>query len=329
MANPYVAGPLYKGGADLMGALVSGGDVEEAARGKAYDALLGTQTREATLDSKITQALLQRDKRKAQQETEQNLVGMGAPPALAKAAADGEIGGLFNIEQAQKFGLRQQLPGAFEAEGISPANAIAGALQGKPIPKVTFGGGNQIVGALTGNPVVTPTDATAAAIAARQLTSGAQARLSNVKADAGGWNPSTGGHRRKGTQMENARAILDAVGVNDPGAAMGYSPRDVKEIQAAGLDFTPLRAARPGEMRFITPDGVSNVPMRKDGKVVVADNVGNVTTQRASERARGNQPAVIDVNKSKPRRINSKGERDALPSGTRYIAPDGSIKIKK
>jgi hypothetical protein len=30
-----------------------------------------------------------------------------------------------------------------------------------------------------------------------------------------------------------------------------------------------------------------------------------------------------------PVRVNSKEERDALPAGTRYIAPDGSIKIKR
>lgn len=174
MTNPYAPSPLAGGAEALVGALLGGDRAEERARSAEYDRILGTQLKEATLDQKISEAYLDREKRRnfdavpaavagGMPDVPEAIRGMLVTLAQAGMGAD--------IERIQQGGIRARLPGMREAEGFSPANALASAYEPKPIENMKVDG-NHLLTALYGNaPVATPTDYETARTAERATAS--------------------------------------------------------------------------------------------------------------------------------------------------------------
>lgn len=329
--DPYRAGPLYQGGADLVGALMGGDQVEAAARAKIQSEAIRSQTAQATLDKKITDAFLARDKRKALQGAQAQYEAMGDDPMVAALKASAHIGGFGNIEQAQRFGLRDEAATALRGDpNFTPANAALAALNGKPVAGIDIDSGNIIRGQYGAAPTVTPTDETLGQIANRALTASAQARVSNVKADAGGWNPRTGGGAgeagRKGTQIERARAIIDAVSADGSNAAVGHSPRSVAKRIAAGLDVR-MDETPAGSIRWITADGVRNIPMGKpaNGNAPVPIDVQESTAPEARKSIVEDGKRIVEV--ANP--AAAKAAWPMLPKGAYLRFPNGTLKRKE
>ena len=195
MSNPYEPGPLAGAGESLVGALLGGDAVREKARQTEQMRLYQEQGAEATVDKKITEAFLERDKRKAQQSYEANLTPiMGEQNA--RIAAGFAVGGDANLEQVQKFGLRAQIPGAMEADGVTHGNALVMALGNKLNPSISNVAGQNVRGLYGDAPTITDSDETLSKILAHEAQAGAsnaRARYTDMKTGAGAWNPNTGG----------------------------------------------------------------------------------------------------------------------------------------
>jgi hypothetical protein len=316
MANPYAPGPLAGGAEALFGALAGGDQIESMAKQKAQIALLTQQSAEQTLDKKITDALLARDKRKAQQSYQANFEANGVAPSTAALISNAMIGGDANLEQAQKFDLRARAEPALAAEGFTPANAILGALAGKPVEGVKLVGGNRIDDIYSDSPTVTPTEAglaTIAATAAQANQRNAAANLSNVKAAAGGFAPERGkdgagkGTTKKsgarGTLMERAYDLLEAARSDPTLDVTGIDAKQVSDTIKRNGHWTPPKR-QTGTVRLIRPGSITNT------------------------HAKGNQPASAEPRSRVPAQPKSKAEYDALPSGTRFLAPDGTTRVK-
>lgn len=176
MANPYAPGPLAGGGEALLGALLGGGQAEQAGHDREYSRLLGVQSQEAGLDKKITDALMERDLRKNKLAIPGAIDGAmpQVPPevrALMSALVGAEQGA--DIQRVQQGAIRAQLPAMREEEGFSPANALASAYAPKPIENVKVQGGH-ILSALFGeSPVVQATGETQSKIAENNAQAGA------------------------------------------------------------------------------------------------------------------------------------------------------------
>lgn len=316
MANPYVAGPLAQGGADLFGALVGGQATQDRAQQVAQMRLLQTQTAEQTLDKKITDALLARDKRKAQQSYQTDLEANGFDPARAALLSNAMVGGDANLEQAQKFDLRARAEPALVDQGFTPANAILGALAGKPIQDVKVQGGQVIRDLYGDEPTLTPTDQGLASIAASAALANqrnASAELSNVKAAAGGFAPERGkdgagkGGTKKsgarGTLMERAYDLLEAARTDPTLDVTGIDAKLVSDTIKRSGHWTPPKR-QSGQVRLIRPGSIANTNVK------------------------GNQPPSAEPRSRVPAQPKSKAQYDALPSGTRFIAPDGTTRVK-
>ena len=105
--NIYKPSPMAGAGAGLMAALLGGGATEQAAKQKEEARLLANQGAQASVDEKITQAYLARDKRNGQ-------MGMGdalraANPHMTAEEANllqlAGQGGYANLAEMQKHDL--------------------------------------------------------------------------------------------------------------------------------------------------------------------------------------------------------------------------------
>lgn len=174
-----MANPLASGAEALFGALLGGGATEEAARQKEELRLRQVQLAEATLDDKMTDALLNRDKRKAQQDYRANLKASGFGDGAADLVSNLLIGGHgAQIDDVQKYGMRDRAVPALEAQGFSPANAILAALDGKPLSEVDVDSGHIIRDRFSASPTVAPTEE----MQSRAVENNAQANASDALA---------------------------------------------------------------------------------------------------------------------------------------------------
>lgn len=267
------------GAARFAEALFGGGGVEDKARIKQQMLYDQQDSGRAELDRKITQAMLERDKRTAQQSYPgafQRQLGVDQQGGLDLSSF--AIGGLVdNIGQAQQFDQRRRAEAALAAqEGISPANAILAALEGKPIQNVGIDSGHIIANRYDVAPTIDTTSLEDAKIAATNALAGersAHAGLYGTQAAAGGFKPSaakpgitrtdsdgTATYNVPGSKaIEQAKAVISDLiaGGGDP---MGYTPasvaRDFKDGEAR------LIAKRePNTVRMITGDGVRDIPL--------------------------------------------------------------------
>ena len=199
MENVYQPGPIAGGAEKLFGALMGGAGVQEAARQKEELRRLGIGTAEATYQDKVNQAFLSRDKRNAQQSYRADHIAAGTDPLLATVMANAQVGGSANLEQAQRYDFRAQIPAAFEADGMSRGNALVSALAPKLVPTVTNVDGQNVTDNYGATPVITDSNKTLSVIAANAARAGAsqsQAGASDARAYRTlnpVWNPNTGG----------------------------------------------------------------------------------------------------------------------------------------
>lgn len=322
---------LNRGAAQFAQALFGGGAIEDEARRKEELRLLGVDDARAGLDRKITQAYLERDKRKALQDAEAKYVAAGVDPLQAAVMAGAHIGGFGNLEQAQRYEMRGRAEPALMAEGVTPANAILGALAGKPLPAVDIQGGHVITGQFGDAPSIGQTGKEAAAEAANWAQAGyrnARAGLTNVQSAAGGWNPNTGG-RGGGPSMVQPgvygnKPLREAAAVIDDAIAggfdlTGFDPKAVAAEMKSSGSFKPLPKRGTDAIRIIRGGGVEVKPL-----AAAADNGGLAPSAPGSSAAPG-LPGIGAPAAAQPK---SKADYDALPSGTRFIAPDGTLRVK-
>lgn len=273
MRNPYQPGPLAGGMQSLVGALMGGDATEARAREAATLEALRKQSLTATIEDKVTRAKLNADKRVAQQQHEADLVATGRyTPEQARLIANMNIGGFgANIGRVHEFDLREQALGALQADpNVSEANAVLGALSGKPMPSVDVKG-NQIIRAIYGDaPAVSPTEvaqAQAAASYARAGASQAQANLANTRAgqvgrSGSGRGPTPGvGHPGAGL-TPTADDMLD----------FATDPKGLKDsfIQNFGYDAY-LSALR--DLPSLKPHALRRKPTARDVRALVDKTV--------------------------------------------------------
>lgn len=283
---------LQAGAADFARALLSGGAIESDAqlqRQMLYDR---QDSGRAELDRKITEALLKRDTRTAQQGYAPALERtLGVDPQTGTDLATLSIGGLAkNIEQVQKYDLRNRALRALQDPelNLAPGNAELAALDGKPLQHVTTQGVNTIENRYSDMPALDLTElgqAQVRATDARAAASSAQANLANVKAAGGGFAPRAGG---AGAATGGGIRVLPAGSQNSTPTVerATYSNKQVNEAKAVirsmlgmGLDPTGYGtrqvaddladdgeiqvAHRPANsLRFITPRGVQDLPLQ-------------------------------------------------------------------
>lgn len=242
---------LENGAGQIMQALLGGGRVEQNAQLKqqmAYDQADGLR---ADLDHKITQAYLERDKRKAQQSYRDKFVATGMDPTMADMTANAAIGGLAsNLHDVQQYDLTNQAHTALAADpNITAANAALAALHGQPISDVRIDDGNAITHQFGAAPTIAPTQEALAKIAteaARQRELGAHTGVYDAQAAAGGFangNPrAVGGAGKPEAYTEPAAALLiKALDVPDP--KTGQPDGVLTSEEMAG--FNNWRAAHP------------------------------------------------------------------------------------
>lgn len=307
LSRIFRPGPISAGTEDLFAALAGGGAAQEAAKLRQEASYLQTDSATAELDRKITQALLERDKRTAQQSYVSNFEANGVTSPVAALLSNAMIGGDANLEQAQKYDMRGRAETALAGEGFTPANAILAALQGKPVEAIDTQGGQNIRGQYTAAPVIEDTAETLSKIVANQARAGASnasANLSNIKADAGGYAPS-----RRATAIEDAAHILETMRGDPDLDLTGVDARMVADaIKRSGKYTPPLR--KPGSIRVIQAERIDDIPVR-------------------GAQPQGNEPNPLEATEATPVVVKTKAERDALPVGTRYLAPNGVVMVKQ
>jgi len=308
LADIFRPGPIAAGTSDLFSALASGGRVQEAAKQKEELRLLQVNSEQAELDRKITQAMLERDKRKSQQEYAKNFEATGVAAPMAALLSGAMIGGDANLEQAQTYNLRSRAEGALGAEGFTPANAILGALQGKPIEAIDTQGGQNIRGQFGANPVIEDTAETLSKIVAnnaRASSSAASADLYRTKADAGGFAPT----RTRTTAIEDAAAILNELRSEGKYDMTGVDAKMIADSIKRTGEYKP-HLRKPGTLRIIQAGRVEDIPLR-------------------GAQPKGNEPSPIDPVAQPPARIKTDAEYDRLATGAKFIGPDGVLRIKQ
>lgn len=143
--------------------------------------------------------------------------------------------------------------------------------------------------------------------------SSASARLRNVQAEAGGWNPraASGGGSGGAYTVPSQNSLLQALGTPGEPDIMG-NPGQPEMDQERYVDFQRWRRANPqyrnGEEALAA---------------YVAESAGADLSPIFVDPSLPGQPRP-----QAPARPQSKAEYDALPSGTQFIAPDGSSRIK-
>ncbi|GAB1407665.1 hypothetical protein MASR1M8_15840 [Thermomonas brevis] len=216
-------------------------------------------------------------------------------------------GGLGHLQQ---YGLRQRAEAEL-APTLGAGQAALAALGGKPL-KV-----NQVQGGYQLNPydasgAVNPTDLQAARTATEAAKAGSYRALGDVRsvqAAAGGWKPGGGGR-----SASAAKAIIAAL---EGDMRRKLTPQEVETVYAGGdFDFRapdPLPRGPTSQMRWVDPTGETMVPLG--------------ATPAAGMPAPAKKPVPVPA-AGEPLRIASKAAFDKLPSGTRFVAPDGTIRVK-
>lgn len=388
MANPLLPGPLAGGAESLVGAFMGGDATQAAAQQKAQLGAYQLQAAEAGIDKKMTDAFLARDKRKALQGVEAQYVAAGDDPIMAALKASAHIGGFGNIEQAQRFGLRDTAHRALQADpNFNPANAALGALAGKPIAGVANVDGQNVTGIYGDAPVIANSDKTASTIVANRAragasnaqagTSNARTRLIDTQTAAGGWNPNTGGGGGKpgkppaytaptGALMkaflssETTDENGDAVVAVDPAKMQEFSRWQQRQAEVdpayrnGNFALAQFKANKPA-MRDPIDFGAGEVTLPADadpeGVVMLrqmildrrqqglpemsnADRINAILEHRKTGGMRDLSGVALaepvpeasgNVDAPRP---SSKAEFDRLASGTRFIAPDGTTRVK-
>jgi hypothetical protein len=155
--NPLVPGPLAAGGERLVAALLGGDDAQEAGRRSRQMQIYGEQSAVAGLDRKMTEALLERDKRAAQQAYQSNLEAVGNAPDSARLLSSLMVGGNgAQIDDVQKYKLRGDALTSMLANPAqyTPENANLIALQGKPVENIDVDGDHVVMGKYGTEPVL-------------------------------------------------------------------------------------------------------------------------------------------------------------------------------
>jgi hypothetical protein len=92
--------------------------------------------------------------------------------------------------------------------------------------------------------------------------------------------------------------------------------------RAAAVEFSDAMKAL--ERAYAQESGGAEMPDEVESSGIFDD-----VAEGASNAFGGVMDFFTGGTRNQPTRVNSKAERDALPAGTRYIAPDGSVKVKK
>lgn len=283
MSNPYQPGPIAGGVERLVGALMGGDEAEGRARDAATMRALQAQGLHASVEKKVTDAKLAADKRMAQQAYEDNLRASGFDDTSARLVSGLMVGGNgAQIEQVQKYGLRNDARTALEADpNVSTANAILGALAGKPMESVNVEGGQIIRGMYGDAPAIAPTEAHSAqarASDARATASYASADAARARAERTRSSPPIGAGRGagggRGTERERllaeAKAILDGLQGDPQYDIRGVTLEDVvRDLKKTG-EYVPV-PARPGTIKVITSRGNYSVPDGRGRAPAAAD----------------------------------------------------------
>jgi hypothetical protein len=256
---------LQQGVGDLIMAAMGGGRLQQNAQLRQQMAYDQADTMRAGLDEKISQARQRRLQLNAQEGIADDLAKLfpGASPDQTGAYAHVLQGDYGKLGDVRKDTLQSAALAALSQNpNLMPGNAELAVLHGQPISDVNIDGGQVITHQYGAAPTVAPTAADAALAEARQ----ASARLHNVQADAGGYNPHTGrgvgaaiiqaltpgGHPSYQVQskpISEAQAVIDDA--RGQGEDMtGYSPVDVAHALRGGAPFVPLHNGA-GTMRFI------------------------------------------------------------------------------
>lgn len=85
-------------------------------------------------------------------------------------------------------------------------------------------------------------------------------------------------------------------------------------------------AVTDAPMQMRTERGSETIPAQSWSAV---PGSGEQRTQAASDMRNVNRAGPAPATRAAPVRVNSPAERDALPPGTEYVAPDGSVKVKR
>jgi hypothetical protein len=140
-------------------------------------------------------------------------------------------------------------------------------------------------------------------------------RLLNMRIDAGGVGPRAGG-AAGGVKESDINAALNSWTSAEARARAKFRPpTEIEKVQANKL--AEYEAERT---RFIEQDeAVRAARARYEALINGGQSVGS--SEKPSDNAGQRDPG--------PPRVNSKAELDKLPKGTRYVAPDGSVRIKQ
>jgi hypothetical protein len=95
--------------------------------------------------------------------------------------------------------------------------------------------------------------------------------------------------------------------------------------QQAAQEF--MASMRALEQAYMKESGGAAMPSRMDD--VESSGIFDDVMDGAANMFGGVVNAFTGGGRQQPVRVGSKEQRDALPPGTRYIAPDGSVKVKK
>lgn len=295
-----------------LGEMLGGGS--RRASEDAYTKRLGEMLLLGGRDQQLQQAMMETNARRGIGE---RLAASGMSPeqaALGEYILQGGMGSDYSsltqgLGRMQEQGFRQS---AVDAPDLQTANRYLMGVANSPQDLTKISGG------MAYNPLETPgaspmvtTAVGDSVIGANRALAGqrnAAANLSNVKAAAGGFAPSSGGGGGKRTDPSEAslKRAFEA-----PSGQFGQVAFD----QERYMDFLRWREMNPEIL---------------DGNQALAQYQLEAQFGGASSRA----PIFVDPSMpgqprpQAPARPQTKAEYDALPSGTQFVAPDGSMRIK-
>lgn len=300
-------------GWERLGDMLGGGG-RRRAQG-AYDQRIGDLLVMGNRDQQLQQAIMETTARRGIGE---RLAGSGMAPeqaALGEYILQGGMGSDYSsltqgLGRVQEQGFRQS---AVDAPDLATANRYLMGVANSPQDLTKISGGVAYNPLEAPGTSAMPTTAVGdSVIGANQALAGqrnASANLSNVKAAAGGFSPSSSGGGKTGKRTQpNEAALKRAFEAADPNNRFAGPVFD----QERYLDFIQWWEQNP---QFA------------DGNQALAQ-------YQIAAAGSGLSPIFVDPSMpgqprpQAPAQPQSKADYDALPPGAQYVAPDGSMRIK-
>lgn len=327
MAQSGIGKGFSQMGADLGAGGIGEGQIEAAmSGGRGVDPYTRGASAGMDLVKKRLEARKLRDEAVARDRTLEKMTAAfpDMPPEMVDVMANTMIGGMGSdfsstmtgAKTAQQMDLQRK---AAAASDPNARNAILEAMHGQPVDRTRITSGTAY------NPTVAPTDPAQAMVTTPDFVASeirrtmvADSQIDRNQASARNYDSRVTDNEdreaRKVAQRE-AQKVADQARM-DGSKISKAQERMIAEAMLSGTEWQIKDETKPSfkNIKTNTSGNPDTVPNANPGRGPAAATTGMST------------PVQTDGNVATPK---TRAEYDALPSGARYLAPDGSLKIKK